>query len=84
MHRGLRYWIASEPLELLLRHGQLPWPSYAVFAFVVLENEQLWFHLAGGLGQPFLVRGSGSAEIFLGRGVCSFSETCFSDDNHRS
>jgi hypothetical protein len=83
MHRGLRYWIASE-LGLLLRHGELPWPSYAVFAFVFLENEQLRFHLAGELGQPFLCAVPDSAEIFLGRGVCSFSETCFSDDNHRS
>jgi hypothetical protein len=67
MHRGLRYWIASEPLGLLLRHGQLPWPSNAVFAFVFLENEQLWFHLAGGLGQPFLVRGSGFRGDLFGK-----------------
>ena len=84
MHRGLRYWIASEPLGLLLRHGQLPWPSYAVFAFVFLENEQLWFHLAGDWDSLSLCAVPDSAEIFLGRGVCSFSETCFSDDNHRS
>src|SRR5258706_2413487 len=31
---------ASEPLGLLLRHRQLPWPSYTVFAYVLLEHAQ--------------------------------------------
>jgi hypothetical protein len=67
MHRGLRYWIASEPLGLLLRRGQLPWPSYAVFAFVFLENEQLLVSSRQGLGQPFLVRGSGFRGDLFGK-----------------
>jgi len=48
--------------------------SYAVFAFVVLENEQLWFHLAGDW-TPFLVRGSDPRRSFWEE-ESVFSETC--------